>query len=165
MVQLDLLDKVEAFSEMTDEQLIRIQEHCEIFTFNKNDKLFTEGDEATHLWAVVEGDVELRFELPNSETSRRTKLDSVSVSKEGVAKTLGWSCFVPPHKMRLSAYCISRRCQIVKIPRNSLMRLFEEDFKMGFLFMSYIVKVVGFRFHQFQDEVAKRKGENLMSGW
>ena len=36
---------------------------------------------------------------------------------------------------------------------------------MGYKFMSYIVTVVGYRFHQFQDEVAKRRGEYLMSGW
>ena len=36
---------------------------------------------------------------------------------------------------------------------------------MGYRFMSYMVTVVGFRFQQFQDVVAKMTGDTLMSGW
>lgn len=165
MINLELLDKVNALKGMNDDQLNAIKQHCEVVEFQRGDKLFTEGDDATHLWAVVEGDVDLRFELPGRQNSHRTNISSVSVVKEGVARTLGWSCFVPPHKMRLSAYCVSRFCKVVKIKRESLIDLFEKDTRMGYQFMSYIVQVVGFRFHQFQDEVAKRRGEYIMSGW
>jgi len=165
MLNLELLDKVDAFKEMNDDQLSAIKKHCEVVEFQRGDKLFTEGDDARHLWAVVEGDVDLRFELPGHENSKRTNISSVSVVKEGVAKTLGWSCFVPPHKMRLSAYCVSRFCKVVKIPGESLIELFEKDTRMGYMFMSFLVKVVGFRFHQFQNEVARRRGEYIMSGW
>jgi CRP-like cAMP-binding protein len=165
MVSLKLLEKVEAFGGMKDEQLVAIQQYCEEIDFQRNDKLFAEGDKAEHFWSVVEGDVELRFELPGHQDKSRTSVDSVSVAKEGVAKSLGWSCFVPPHKMRLSAYCVSRTCKVVRISRDPLIKLFEEDHCMGYEFMLYLVKVVGYRFQQFQDEFSKLRGEYIMSGW
>ena len=67
--------------------------------------------------------------------------------------------------MRLSAYCAADRTKIVRISKESLLRLFDEDFKMGYVFLTYLIKVVGYRFHQFQDVVAKNMGESLMCGW
>jgi len=165
MVSLEFLDRVEAFKGMNDEQLEAIKANCEVVEFQRDDKLFTEGDDATHLWVVIEGDVDLRFELPGTKSSDISNISSVSIVKEGVAKILGWSCFVPPHKMRLSAFCASRLCKVLKINNVALIKLFKNDSQMGYLFMSYIVKVVGYRFHQFQDEVAKHRGEHFMSGW
>jgi len=165
MVSLELLDRVETFKGMNDEQLEAIKANCEVVEFQRDDKLFTEGDDATHLWVVMEGDVDLRFELPGTEPSGISNMSSVSIVKEGVARILGWSCFVPPHKMRLSAFCASRLCKVLKVKKEALIELFKNDPQMGYLFMSSIVKVVGYRFHQFQDEVAKRRGEHIMSGW
>jgi CRP-like cAMP-binding protein len=165
MVSLEKLDTLAAFSGFSDDQLKALQFYFNEFSFQRGDKLFTEGDSATDVWFVVDGDVDLRFELPGGRpTSEDNTISKISV-KDQVAKTLGWSCFVPPRKMRLSAYCTSRTCQVVKIKIKHLLDLFEEDPKAGFLFMSYVVKVVGFRFHQFQDEVAKSRGQAMMMGW
>jgi len=165
MASLDLLDQVEAFKGMNDDQLTAIQPHVHEMTFQRGDKLFTEGDPATEVWFVMEGEVDLRFEMPDGRpTTDETTISKVQ-AKDFVAKTLGWSCFVPPHKMRLSAYCISRSCKVIKIARENLIRIFDKDHQAGYRFMSYLVKVVGYRFQQFQDEVAKHRGEYMMSGW
>jgi len=55
--------------------------------------------------------------------------------------------------------------QIVRIKKEELNTLFEKDSKMGYVFTSHLVRVVGFRFQQFQDEIAKNMGESLMCGW
>ena len=81
------------------------------------------------------------------------------------AKVLGLSCFVPPYKMRLSAYCVTDTCNIIRVPKTDLLKMFEQDPGMGYFFMSYMIQVVGFRFHQFQDHVARNMGEDLMFGW
>lgn len=167
MISFELMDKIKAFDGMSDEQLKALQPHCEVVEFQKDDKLFTEGDDATRVWFIVEGMVDLRFQMPDHRpTSDEHTISSVEVKEKGdEAKTLGWSCYVPPYKMRLSAYCVTRRCQIVRIKKEDLNKLFKKDPQMGYIFMSYLITVVGYRFHQFQNEVAKAKGENLMSGW
>jgi CRP-like cAMP-binding protein len=167
MIELESLRQLQPFSDMNVDQLKKLQSKCELVEFQKGDKLFTEGDDAIHLWVVVEGSVDLRFELPDrSPTSGKMTIDSVEVEeKEPEAKVLGWSCFVPPHKMRLSAYCVTKCCKIVRVLKSDLLQLFNNDALMGYLFMSYMIKVVGFRFHQFQNHVAKNLGEDLMFGW
>lgn len=166
MVSLESLDRMEAFQGIDDEQLDAVRPYCEEFVFQRGDKLFMEGEEATHLWLVIEGDVDLRFEMPDRETSVDSTISTINVDrKSAVAKTLGWSCFVPPHKMRLSCYCVSRHCKVIKIPSSALRKIFDEYPELGYRFMAYIVKVVGYRFHQFQDEVAKKRGDYLMTGW
>ena len=167
MLGIDLLKKVEGFQGMTDTQLSSVQGFCEQLDFRKDDRLFAEGDLATHLWFVVEGQVDLRFEMPvRRATDSEQTVATVKVKRpDWRAKTLGWSCFVPPFKMRLSAYCVSDTCRIVRVPREELLLLFEKDPVMGHKFMSYMVIIVGYRFQQFQDAVAKIMGDTLVNGW
>jgi len=167
VVTYEVLENIEAFSGLTDEQLSKLQHICEEIEFQRDDKLFTEGDPAMHLWQVAEGQVDLRFEMPDRRpTTNRQTVSSMDVKRKNpLAQTLGWSCFVPPFKMRLSAYCVTRTCRILRFRKEDLLRLFESDPLMGYRFMSYMITVVGYRFHQFQDAVAKTMGEAMMSGW
>jgi CRP-like cAMP-binding protein len=160
-------ERFEGFKGFSKRQLAKMKDICEEVVFNENGRLFCEGDPATHLWLIAEGNVDLRFEMPDMrETTKEQTVSSVSVKpKKAVAKTLGWSCFVPPYKMRLSAYCVSRRCRFVRISKEDLLELFEEDRLMGYRFMSYMVTVVGYRFHQFQDVVANTIGNTMLTGW
>ena len=167
MIELEMLRRLHPFKDMNENHLKKLQPKCELVEFRKGDKLFTEGDDAAHLWVVREGSVDLRFELPDGRpTSGEMTVDSVEVEKkEPEAKILGWSCFVPPYKMRLSAYCVTKCCKIVRVLKSDLLQLFTDDALMGYLFMSYMIRVVGFRFHQFQNHVSKNLGEYLMFGW
>lgn len=167
MVTLELLKSIKAFSNMDEEQLLALKPHCETLEYRQDERLFREGDDAQHLWYIVEGEVDLRFEMPSrSRTHPERTVASVGVKEPAPeAKVLGWSCFIPPFRMRLSAYCITDRCRIVRIPKSVLTDLFEKDPAMGYQFLSYLITVVGYRFQQFQDHVARNLGEDLMSGW
>ncbi|QTA86237.1 Crp/Fnr family transcriptional regulator [Desulfonema magnum] len=164
MISLDLLEKLDIFEGLNDDQLTAVQENCEEKEYKRGDRLFAEGEDATHLWIVTEGRVDLRFEMPGSRPTSDDYTVSAVSARDSVAKILGWSCFVPPHKMRLSGYC-ARDCKVIKIGKTNLTKLFAKDPWLGFLIMSYLVRVVGYRFHQFQDEAAKNMGENIMSCW
>jgi CRP-like cAMP-binding protein len=167
MISIEQLKTVEAFKAMNDEQLRRLVPVVELLEFPKGHKLFKEGDPAEHLWLVLKGQVDLRFELPDGRpTTEEHTVSSVVVGKrDPVAQTFGWSCFVPPFKMRLSAYCVADACNIMRIAKADLIRLFDEDPLMGYEFLTYLITVVGYRFHQFQDVVAKTMGQNLICGW
>lgn len=167
MVEVELIRSLEAFKYLNDSQVSSIADHFEVLEYEQGDKLFTEGDNATQLWIVADGVVDLRFEMPDRrKTSSDHTVSKVDVEhKEPEAKVLGWSCFVPPYKMRLSAYCVTKTSKVVRIEKDKLINIFENDTDIGFKFLSYLITVVGYRFHQFQDEVAKNMGEDLMSGW
>ncbi len=168
MIPIELLDRVQAFQKLDDKQRAKLHIYCHELKYRMGDKLFSEKDPARHLWTVIEGKVDLRFEMPdNRQTNAAHTVTSVNQRQEEdkTTKTLGWSCFVPPYKMRLSAYCVTETCRIIRIEKNDLLQAFEEDPLTGYRFMTYMVTVVGYRFHQFQDQVAKTTGESLMSGW
>jgi len=167
MVALSILSNIEAFQGLSQRQLIKLEPYCEALAYRQGDQLFAEGEPAMHLWVVLEGRVDLRFEMPDKRlaSEHHTVTSSEAGHRDNVGQTFGWSCFVPPHQMRLSAYCVTDECRVVRIAREDLLRLFDYDPHMGYVFLTYLIKVVGYRFHQFQEVVAKHMGEYLMYGW
>ncbi|MDA3898008.1 MAG: cyclic nucleotide-binding domain-containing protein [Desulfobacteraceae bacterium] len=165
MITLNELDNVQAFKELTNEQLESIKDFCVKEDFKSGDRLFKEGDLAEHLWIVTDGQVDLRFELPgNRPTSEETTISSLT-AEDDKKRTLGWSCFVPPYKMMLSAYCVTRSCTVIKIAKADMVTLFKNDALMGYLVMAYLIKVLGYRFQQFQEQLAMQKGHDIMYSW
>jgi CRP-like cAMP-binding protein len=165
MVSLNILEKLDIFAEFTDDQLEKIQGICSQKEYQRDESLFVEGDPAKDMWIVSSGDVELRFEMPDkAQTSKNNTISSHGTAVPG-SRVFGWSCFVPPYTMRLSAYCVSRECTIIKINGTALNKLMEEETQIGYKIMRYMVQVVGFRFNQFQDKIAKFIGIGLMNSW
>lgn len=165
MVTLELLESVSAFKGLNDTQLEAIRKVCKIEEFDRNDRLFREGEPAEHMWIVIEGKVDLRFELPGDLSASDENTISTFEAQDDKKRTFGWSCFVPPYKMMLSSYCVSRSCSVIKISKTDLLELFEQDPEMGYKMMTYLIKIVGYRFQQFQDELAEAKGQDIMHSW
>ena len=161
MISLDFLENIELFKGLDDSQLAAIQECSEKIEYQRGDRLFYEGETSNHLWIVKAGQIDLRFDRP--EESPTPKEDSISFISE--ADLFGWSSFIPPYKYRLSGYCASRKCEVVRVEKERLTTLFNKDARVGYLIMSYVLRVIGKHFFQFRDEIAKRRGHNIMSGW
>ncbi|MBF0378577.1 MAG: cyclic nucleotide-binding domain-containing protein [Desulfamplus sp.] len=160
MISLDFLEQSEIFKGLDNDQLEEIKNYCDIKEFRKGDKIFSEGDDATHLCIVLEGQVDLRFDLPHSPTSEKNTISSVQQGK-----AFQWSTFVAPHKTRLSSYCASRACKIVRVDGKSLKSLCEKNSKAGYVMMSNLAGVVGNRFYKLQDEIVNRRGYETMFNW
>lgn len=161
MISLDFLENIKLFEGFDDNQLAAIQECSEKIEYQRGDRLFYEGETSNHLWIVKAGQIDLRLDRP--EDSPTPKEDAISFISE--ADLFGWSSFVPPYRYRLSGYCASRKCEVVRVEKEKLTTLFKKDAKIGYLIMSYVLRVIGKHFFQFRDEIAKRRGHNIMSGW
>ncbi len=160
MVNLDFLEQSEIFRGLSSEQLEQIQKYCNVKEFRREDKIFSEGEDATHLCIVLEGEVDLRFDLPGNPTSDKNTISSVQQGKAFI-----WSSLVPPHKIRLSSYCSSRVCKIITIEASGLKRLSATDPKLGYVLMYNLAGIVGNRFYKLQDEIANRRGYENMFNW
>lgn len=160
MVSLDFLEQSELFKGLDSDQLEEIQKYCDIKEFRRGEVIFAEGEDTTHLCIVFEGQVDLRFDLPGHPTSDKNTISSIP---EG--KAFLWSGLVAPHKARLSSYCASRTCTIIRVDRISLLRLFEKDAKAGYVMMSNLAGVIANRFYRLQDEIIKRRGYEAMFSW
>ncbi len=165
MVDIGILENIDIFKNFEVVEIEKVAEICATENYQVGENLFLEGDDATDMWIVLEGNVELRFEMPNAKIS--TSETALSSHNKDIpeSEVFGWSCFTEPYKMKLSAYCTSRRCKVLKINAAMLNKLMAKDTAIGFKIMSYIVQVVGYRFKQMKEEVAKFMGVNMMNSW
>jgi len=182
MISIDILRKAKDLKGLNDVQLQAIQECCTEKEYNKADRLFKQGETASIMWLLSEGEISLRFDVPcqkpydsyslmkgndaqTAEASPETtsKKNTVSVITNGMI--FGWSCLVQPYIYSLSAYCESDSCRVIQLDRDSLLKVFSKDPKIGYLIISKTLNIVGQRFHELQTEVVKRKSEDLMFQW
>jgi len=160
MKSLDFLEKVDTFSDLDDDQLTAVQGCCEVAEFKRGEQIFAIGETPEYFWIVREGQVNLSWDLPDGLALPDTTITTLS---EGMP--FGWSSLVPPYKYRLSAHCASRSCKVIMIKNGCLTQLFKDDAELGYKVMSKIMIVAGQRFHQFQDEVARRRGHDIINRW
>ena len=145
MLDLDFLKKIKVFRGLNDDQLGKIQAICHEKEYKREDQLFREGDDAAYIWIVIKGQVDIRFDLPARASSEKS-----TVYSEKATDIFGWSTFVPPYKYILSAYCAGLSCTVALIPKESLTRLFESDYDMGYIVMSNMAGAMSMRFHDLQ---------------
>ncbi len=165
MVSLEMIEELKIFENFEKAELEKILEICVVEQYQHGDRLFCEGDDADDMWIVREGEVQLRFEMPNAKPSTDDNSISSHDNETGESQIFGWSCFIPPYQMRLSAYCVTRRCEVVKIGCTKIKSLMNSDPVIGYKIMTCLVQVVGYRFKQMQEEVAKFLGINMMNSW
>ena len=145
MIGNDFLQSVGIFKGLDKNQLSAVQGCCREEEHKAGTKLFGEGEQASHLYIVKKGQVDLRFDLPGRPTSEKSTISSILEFK-----AFGWSSLVAPYKYSLSAYCSALTCEVVKIERQSLARLFEEDNRLGYLVLSNMARVIGKRFQKLE---------------
>ncbi len=160
MINIDFLDKVQIFQGLNHEQLGEIIKFCEEAHFPAGSKLFKQGEDAVYLWIVIEGQVDLRYEVTGSSPSEGSTISSISE-----AGAFGWSSFTSPNKYRLSGYCAGKPCKLIKVDREGLRQLFEKDPDMGYAVISNVATLVGTRFHEFQEEAVRQRGQDILGGW
>ena len=160
MISLDFLKTVEIFQGLSNEQLAEIIRCGEEVALQDETRLFEKGENAAYLWIVREGRVDLRFDLPGLASSEKNTISSIAK-----AGAFGWSSIVPPYKYRLSGYSTGSGCKLIKVERESLLKLFEKDPDIGYVVMSNLATLIGTRFHNLQEEAARRRGQDIMGGW
>ena len=185
MVYVKFLKKIEDFEDLNENDLAIIQSCGKIKKFKHGEKIFSEGENADHIWIVYEGEIGLRFGLPEhlnlsndsyalltgsgskpgyiKKKKTTSKDNTIATLTEG--KTFGWGSFVPPYTYSLSAYCDSISCHVMQLQKEQLLKTFGENPRIGYIFMTNIARVIGARFHKLQEEVVNRKGWEIMFRW
>lgn len=143
---LDFLKKVDIFKGFNKGQMNAVNKGGREKEYFYADRLFAEGEDADRIWLVMEGQVDLRFDLPGRQTSEENTVFSITT-----AQTLGWSSFVPPFKYALSAYSATKTCKILQINKDHLLECFEKDPRMGLMFMTNVAAIASMHFDQLQE--------------
>ncbi len=161
MVPIVFLKSVELFQGLDDDELAILQPLCSDELKIRNETtLFGENDTAHHIYALVEGNVDLRFKLPARSAVKENTIMSLEPGS-----IFGWSGLVPPHNYTLSAFCTGDRCTALRIDRDDLMKVLEEHPRIGFKVMKNMTHLIGERYLALQNQIARELGQDGIDGW
>ncbi len=161
MVDTEALRQVVVFQDLGYAQLKAVAEHCEEAEIPSGERIFSEGEEPRYLFAVLDGEVALHWGTEPGGPA----LDATAVTTLGKHATFGWSSLVPPRRYSLSADCPAGGCRVVRVDRKGLLDLFAKDPEIGYRVMFRVLEVVSARFLSLQEEVARRRGRDLINRW
>jgi CRP-like cAMP-binding protein len=159
MVDKEKIATAEIFNELNQEQLEKIAKLCEEVIFGDGDKIITDGETTDSFFILVEGSVDLRFEIPFRKTSKEMTVLTIEPGE-----CFGWSALVPPHQATLSGYSVGTS-KAVRIAGNKFLSLCEKNSYMGYLIMRNLATMIANRLTKQQEFFIKDIGENLQFKW
>jgi len=142
MVNLEALERASLFRDLPAALLRRLAALGEERSYAPGQRIFHEGEGATHLCVIKEGRVALEMDLQIGRTEAGERRTFAAVLSP--PDCFGWSALVPPHTRTMSAVAI-QATTVVAFEREALERLIADDPRAGVLLMRGLAQVVGHR--------------------
>lgn len=136
MVSPEVLRRFSCFAGISDSMLKQVAMVSSERTARKGDFLFREGEDATQLYLIVEGEVDIQYEL--GDGSHQTVDTTVAGDY-----TL-WTSLIEPHQTH-SIGVARTNLRLVAIDAVKLRELMEADPQLGYLVMKSLATVVSHR--------------------
>lgn len=133
MISKEILRRFPHFTVLPFEDLKKVAMLSRSKTFEPGERLFTEGNSATHLMFLITGEIHIIYQLGNGE--------------EVVADTLvagdpmAWSALLEPHILTSSGVA-SKAGSLIEIDAEGLRCLCEEDTEFGFVMIKEVAKTL-----------------------
>lgn len=140
MTLTDVLAQSAFFQEIEPKELDKIVRISRPVSFAEGDRIFDAGQEASSLFMVGQGEVELRFCIDHLNGPVELTLHTV---KRG--DMFGWSAFAGRLTYTLSAVAVTE-AKLYRIPAERLRNLCREDVNMGYLIMNNVATLISSRF-------------------
>ena len=135
MVEISDLKEIIMLSYLKDSMLEKLAKITLIREYSVGDTIFREGDDATHLYSVIEGKVGLEV--------MKDRSTPVLINTICENRTFGFSAVVETEEKKyLTTAKAYLRTKLFAWKGEELSALFQEDCEMGFLFMQRIAKII-----------------------
>lgn len=134
-------------------EIERFEDLATIITAEAGDEIFKSGEHAQHLFVALDGEVELRMNVPEwwgIDTPHR----KVSTAKAG--QILGWSALVEPYVYSLTAVCATD-ATLARFEGSQLLDLCIRDPRIGHRLLGQVLKVVSSRFHTLAEAIMAQR--------
>ena len=134
MVPIADLKASSFFRDLDEVYLTRIAKLCKEETFNAQDVIVNEGDEAAKFYILIDGGVAIQIHLK--------KYHYVILSTiEDKGELFGWSALVEPKCYSATVKCL-RETTVLSIGGEELEELFKQDPVMGLTVMKKIASLI-----------------------
>ena len=134
----------ELFSGLSDSDATALEARGSRLTLEPGQVLFRIGDDATRLYIVAHGVMELRMPMQVDGHDEDVRIEDCTAGH-----TLGWSTLVPPHRFTLKAEA-RQPTELLAFPRDMLRAYFTSRPDVGYVVLGNIAAVLGQRLQVFQ---------------
>jgi CRP/FNR family cyclic AMP-dependent transcriptional regulator len=148
MITPQQLARSPLFAGLTGDQLVLFTDLAEEITCSAGNMLFREGNEASHLYILLSGKVNVQVQ----PTALTAPLTIVSLSTFG--QLVGWSGFMQPNYYTASALC-QEDSTLLAFDGADFNRILEENPVLGLTIMRRIAEVISQRLRTIQGVVIK----------
>jgi CRP/FNR family cyclic AMP-dependent transcriptional regulator len=134
----------ELFSGLSDPEATALAGLGSRVALDPGQLLFRIGDDASHLYVIEHGAMELRMPMQVGGHDEDVRIEDCLAGH-----TLGWSTLVPPHRFTLKASA-REHTVLLAFPRETLLAHFAAHPTVGYVVLRNIAAVLGQRLQVFQ---------------
>jgi CRP-like cAMP-binding protein len=166
-----LLSNFEIFKDMAQHSLKAIAQKSDILKLKTNDVIFRMDEPAGNFYGLIEGEVQLiitfkqkalhtEIEYEEAITARHEILEKpIIIDTIHSGEVFGWSSLVAQSgRWTVTAQC-SKPSSIIALPASSLKAIFDDDPKLGYIFLGRLMKIISKRFHHVEEKLIDAWGE------
>jgi len=122
-----IISKHPIFKGLDKRYIELIADHTSAVTFNPDDLIFREGDEANEFYLILEGKVSLEIAMSPDR-------DPITIQNIGDGEVLGWAWLFPPHRRHFDARAITST-KAIAVDGKFLRTRCEKDHHLGYELM------------------------------
>ena len=143
-----LLEQVDIFSDLNQEQLEQIFEICQEVVKYQGEMIFAEGSPSTEFYVILEGEVSIQVnpDLISNQSKARHQPGTIAVLHPG--QSFGEIALVDQGLRSASAVCHTMLCKTLSVQREDLMNMLKKDSEMGLIVMSNLARELCFKIRQ-----------------
>ena len=166
MIEKNLLEKFSIFSDIHAENLMEIAQFGDILEFSAGQTIFEDGEKASDLYGVLDGEVELGITVKDKilkadiqyEEALQTRIETIEsviiVESIDPGEIFGWSAFIDPRLYTSDARC-SQPARILSLPADELKAIFAQSPQVGFVFMERLSEIISRRLRNRTDKLVE----------
>ena len=133
MISVEWLKKTELFGNLNESHLRIVLSRSSVESFPEGKLIFRQGEEATRLYILIEGAVNLTVKTQEQADYMTSKID-----KEGAA--FGIPSLIEPFHYNVTAACL-KPSKVLTIEADHLLKKMEEDPRMGMEIMKKLTSI------------------------
>ena len=158
MISTKTLQKYPFFTELNQEQLIKLVNVAREDTIEEGQFVCEIGKKLEHFFIIVTGKLEVLFELPKinidyESLGQPSQLEKeiVNIGQIGPGDICGWSALVPPHISTSSVRSLTSGT-IISFDCTELIKFFEDDCRFGYFMFQAAAQAIGKRLKAIYDQ-------------
>ncbi len=146
MVHIEWLKKTELFEELAESQLNDLLSQSVLKSYPEGETIFFQGDEATHLFILIKGVIDLTVKT-------KEKFDFMASKIEREGSVFGTASLMNPFRYNVSAICL-KPSEVLVLDAKGIRERMEKDPKMGMEIMKKLASIYFNRLNELRSGVS-----------